>query len=159
MTSRREFLEGTALSALALSLPALPSRHLSDADVAPPPRGFLDLLRPPDGVLVQTATGDLTLTNGASGWTNNGVIARTNVRQNSLGVALSAPGVAVKRLHLRWRGRMSDARLMLGDAWERGYGDLEWRGWVPDRVMPWYMATHDGSLTHAYGVRTGARGV
>src|SRR5205085_896966 len=44
----------------------------------------------------------------------------------------------------------------LGDAWERGYGDLEWRGWAPDRVMPWYVATTDGSGTHAYGVRTGA---
>jgi alpha-galactosidase len=52
---------------------------------------------------------------------------------------------------------MSDTRLILGDAWERGYGDLEWRGWAPDRVMPWYFATYDGSLTHAYGVRTGAR--
>src|SRR5258707_1361129 len=50
-----------------------------------------------------------------------------------------------------------DVRLILGDAWERGYGDLEWRGWVPDRVMPWYAATSDGELTHAYGVRTGAR--
>jgi alpha-galactosidase len=47
-------------------------------------------------------------------------------------------------------------RLVFGDAWGRGYGDLEWRGWVPDRVMPWYCATFDGSLTHAYGVRTGA---
>jgi alpha-galactosidase len=52
---------------------------------------------------------------------------------------------------------MTDARLILGDAWERGYGDLEWRSWVPDRVMPWYFATNDGSLTHSYGVRTGAR--
>src|SRR4030095_9053490 len=45
---------------------------------------------------------------------------------------------------------------ILGDAWERGYGDLEWRGFVPDRVMPWYVATTDGRVTHAYGVRTGA---
>jgi len=47
--------------------------------------------------------------------------------------------------------------LFLGDAWERGYGDLEWRGWAPDRVMPWYAATSDRSGTHAYGVRTSAR--
>src|SRR5207244_12209491 len=77
-------------------------------------------------------------------------------RADAIRVARSAPTVGVKRLHLRWRGRLSDVRLVLGDAWERGYGDLEWRGWVPDRVMPWYAATSDGSLTHAYGVRTGA---
>jgi len=28
---------------------------------------------------------------------------------------------------------------------------------VPDRVMPWYFATHDGTLTHSYGVRTGPK--
>jgi alpha-galactosidase len=52
---------------------------------------------------------------------------------------------------------VGSAPLILGDAWERGYGDLEWRGSVPDRVMPWYAATFDGTLTHAYGVRTGVR--
>jgi alpha-galactosidase len=49
---------------------------------------------------------------------------------------------------------MSATRLVFGDAWERGYGDLEWRGWAPDRVMPWYFATYDGNTTNAYGVRT-----
>ena len=52
---------------------------------------------------------------------------------------------------------MDTNRLLLGDAWERGYGDLEWRGLAPDRAMPWYVATWDGALTHAYGVRTGAK--
>ena len=108
--------------------------------------------------MAQTAAGDLRLTSAAGGrWTNNGVVVTTTERPGALHIELSAPAMAVTRLRLRWRGDMSDARLILGDAWERGYGDLEWRGWVPDRVMPWYVATHDGSLTHAYGVRTGAR--
>jgi alpha-galactosidase len=51
---------------------------------------------------------------------------------------------------------MDGVRLLLGDAWERGYGDLEWRAFVPDRIMPWYCAAFDGEFTHAYGVRTGA---
>ncbi len=83
------------------------------------------------------------------------MIVTTAVVQDSLRVSLAAPGVAVKRVHLRWRGDLSATQMILGDAWERGYGDLEWRGWVPDRVMPWYAATIVGSLTHAYGVRTG----
>ena len=71
-------------------------------------------------------------------------------------VQLSAPTTTVKRIHLRWRGNIDATRLVLGDAWERGYGDLEWRAFVPDRAMPWYFATYDGAVTHAYGVRTGA---
>jgi alpha-galactosidase len=158
MTSRREFLERAALSAVALSLPVSVESAETIAAPAPVPRGFLDLRRPPDSLMVQTATGDLRLTLGAGGrWVNNAVAVTTSEVPGALRVQLSAPTLAIKRLQLRWRGRLSDVRIILGDAWERGYGDLEWRGWVPDRVMPWYAATHDGSLTHTYGVRTGAK--
>ncbi len=51
---------------------------------------------------------------------------------------------------------MDSARLLLGDAWERAYGDLEWRGMVPDRVLPWYAALWDGDRAHCLGVQTGA---
>ena len=46
--------------------------------------------------------------------------------------------------------------LLLGDHWERSYGDLAWRGIVPERVMPWYFLTWDGLACHGYGVETGA---
>jgi alpha-galactosidase len=160
MTTRREFLEVAALSAVGLTLPASAGAAGGQATnnrAVPLVPGFLDLRRPPDLVTVQTDTGDLRLVLAGDRWTNNGIVVTTADRQGALRVQLSAPIVAVKRLHLRWRGQLDDARLILGDAWERGYGDLEWRAWVPDRVMPWYAATHDGSLTHAYGVRTGAR--
>lgn len=159
MSSRREFLKRAALSAAGLALPlsgSVASGQTPSARV-PAPSGFLDLHRAPDSVMVQAATGDLQLTREAGGrWTNNGVVVTATELRGALRVQLSAPAVAVKRMHLRWRGRMSDPALILGDAWERGYGDLEWRGWVPDRAMPWYFAMHDRSLTHAYGVRTGA---
>jgi alpha-galactosidase len=159
MTSRRQFLERAALSAAALSLP-VPDFAVSGqtASATPVPIGFLDLHRAPDSVMVQTAAGDLRLTKATGGrWTNNAVVVTTTERAGALRVELSAPSLAVSRVRVRWRGDLTAARLILGDAWERGYGDLEWRGWVPDRVMPWYAATYDGTLTHAYGVRTGAR--
>lgn len=158
MPSRRDFVERAAMSAIGLAFP--PNGLLASTSpiaAAPAPRGFLDLLRAPDRVLVQTASNDQVLTRlAADRWaTDSGILVTTSARPGTLHITLSAP-VAVKRVHLRWRGRMADVRLILGDAWERAYGDLEWRGWVPDRVMPWYFATHDGALTHGYGVRTGA---
>src|SRR2546430_5333544 len=160
MTSRREFVERAAMSAIGLAVPLPAAAPPNVGPLATPPsRGFLDLLRPPDRVALQTTTGDLALQHAAGErWTNDsGLLVTTAVQAGALHVTLAAPTVAVKRLHLRWRGNMSDARLILGDAWERGYGDMEWRSWIPDRVMPWYFVTYDGSLTHAYGVRTGAR--
>ena len=160
MTSRREFVERAALSAIGIMIPApdVLSRIQSAADPQPRP-GFLNLLRPPDRVTVQTATGAQALSHYTSDrWTSdNGIVVTIADRTGALSVTLSAPSVAIKRLYLRWRGDMTGTRLVMGDAWERAYGDLEWRSWVPDRVMPWYFATHDGSLTNSYGVRTGAR--
>ena len=48
----------------------------------------------------------------------------------------------------RWR--------ILDEQWERSYGDLEWRGMLGERVLPWYFLAFDGQATHGYGVATGA---
>jgi alpha-galactosidase len=159
VTSRREFLDGAGASALGLWLPLSEVLDPGATDPsAPRPHGFLDLRRPPDSILVQTANDYQRLARGANGrWTHNDIVVTTTERPAALQVELQAPAAAINRLRLRWRGSLTPTRLILGDAWERGYGDLEWRGWVPDRAMPWYLATHDGSRTHGYGVRTGAR--
>ena len=60
-------------------------------------------------------------------------------------------------VYLKWRQKTSSQIRKLGDHWERAYGDLEWRGTVPERVMPRYFLTHDGQYTHGYGVKTGAQ--
>ena len=154
MTSRRAFLEQSALSALGMSLP-LQGRAAPEPDT-PATKGFLDLHRPPDAVLAETTSGTQSLFKApANRWTADSITVTTEPTPSAVQISLSAPSTPVRRLHLRWRGTIPGDPLILGDAWERGYGDLEWRGWVPDRVMPWYFVTHDGALTHGYGVRTG----
>ncbi len=71
-------------------------------------------------------------------------------------VLVSAPKTPLFRLQLRWQVAMPAGARILGDAWERGYGDLEWRGVAPERVMPWYFLRHAGGVTTGYGVATGA---
>ncbi len=94
---------------------------------------------------------------GPGRWEDGDIAVVAAPQQDGARVRLASPATPIRRLHLRWRGDLGGNRLLLGDAWERGYGDLEWRGFVPDRVMPWYLATFDGRVTHLYGVRTGAR--
>jgi len=160
MPSRREFIQRSTLSAVGLTLP-LPGVAEERARAhGPVPRGrhsFLDLLRPPDSVMVQAEGGHLELRSvGGGGWESGQTTVTAAEVSDALRVTLTAPSASVLRVHLRWRGDLSAIRLLLGDAWERGYGDLEWRGFVPDRVMPWYFSAWDGEVTHAYGVRTGA---
>jgi alpha-galactosidase len=153
MPSRREFLQEAALAGIGLSLGGW-----SYGQTRPPhrrqPSTFLDLHRFPDAITIRTADGLQRLSASGNDWRGNGVSVTMDSAARVLRVRLSAAGAAVTRLHLRWRGSMGGVRLALGDAWERGYGDLEWRGLVPDRAMPWYFAAYDGNVTHAYGVRT-----
>lgn len=75
-------------------------------------------------------------------------------------VRIAAPGVALHRVALRWNRRTEAGATVrvLGDAWERGYGDLEWRGIVAERPLPWYCLITDDitGKTEGFGVKTGA---
>ncbi len=57
-------------------------------------------------------------------------------------------------IRLRWRDTAGDVGLTIGDHWERAYGDLEWRGTIPNRIMPWYFFTLTSRWTAGYGVKT-----
>src|SRR5208282_2632312 len=62
-------------------------------------------------------------------------------------VSIAAPTVSVQRIQLRWKRRLAEDVLALGDAWERSYGDLEWRPLQAERVMPWYALLHSQGRT------------
>lgn len=70
-----------------------------------------------------------------------------------ISVYLQADRAKVTFLRLRFPHSFPDGCLFLGDAWERGYGDLEWRGLVPARIMPWYFLAHYAGETTGGGVR------
>ncbi|MGH7668034.1 MAG: hypothetical protein ACRENQ_00970 [Gemmatimonadaceae bacterium] len=153
MTNRRDFIQhgAAAMMVAALPLPRLIRNSRPRAEL-------VNLMRPPDRVVVETASGvqRLRAVPGGERWETGGVSVRLAGVPGATRVDLSAPGVGVSRVGLRWSEPMDATRLLLGDAWERGYGDLEWRGFVPDRVLPWYVLAFDGTRTDGYGVRSGA---
>ncbi len=159
MPNRRDFLK-TAVAA-ATAVPAIPPAAASVqavSDAGAKSQG-LDLLRSPDRVHARFAVKDvLKMHYSASAWTCPGVrVAAEPIqagRGRELPVCVTNEGGELTYLHLRWDGRESEALLAIGDAWERSYGDLEWRGTVPERVMPWYFLTFDGERVNGYGVKT-----
>ncbi len=81
-------------------------------------------------------------------------------------VSVTADTTPLCFIRLQWTfteaERRTDAVRVMGDAWERGYGTLEWRGIVPERCMPWYMLVSNGTdldrcyknrRTDCYGVK------
>jgi alpha-galactosidase len=158
MLPRRTFLQQSAAAlGASLALPDVMTRAIAGRPHARAARGFVDVTRAPDAITLRAADGDLQLAAGPNGtWNGPGVQLRTIHTSDALRVELVSSSAHVKRVGLRWRERLDDTREILGDAWERAYGDLAWRGFEPDRVMPWYVAMWDGARTHSYGVRTGA---
>jgi alpha-galactosidase len=157
MISRRSFLGKTlATSALAITGTDLGAMSGTTNRVR---RGtnFVELLRVPDSATafagVQTR---LVLDRSGSNFATHDVAVHIDQQATELSVRLTAPTTSLTHLHLRWLARNDPTLICLGDHWERSYGDLAWRGMEPERVMPWYFATHDGSHVHAYGVKVGA---
>lgn len=119
---------------------------------------MIDIHRVPDAVHIETAEGWVRAA-ATSGGHFAGSGAQVSVRvqaDGSLDTVLESPTVAIARIHLRYQGTVKAPRV-LGDAWERGYGDLAWQAVVPERVMPWYMVVQEGGLYFGFGVKTGAR--
>ena len=113
------------------------------------PLAYLDLTRPPDAAW--TVSGGVTnaLAEVAPRvWSN--AVARVEVPSAAEGsrVRVSAPGAAIEFVGLRWSGAVPASAKLLGDTWERSYGDLAWRPLAAARPMPWYFLASDGRVTH-----------
>src|SRR6185436_18697754 len=70
----------------------------------------------------------------------------------ALKIALTATE-PVEYVVLKWRQRIDENTLLLGDHFERGYGDLEWRTLNPERKLFWYFLTSN-DINKGYGVKT-----
>ncbi len=111
-------------------------------------------MRTPDYVAAQVA-GKLTRATRTEGhWTAPGMTITAEPDGSGLPILLAAPGAAPSRIHLRWNLQISGNPLLLGDAWERSYGELGWRPIVPERIMPWYFLLSENGVTDGYGVKT-----
>lgn len=86
---------------------------------------------------------------------------RFSLENEELKVFLKADGCGARYIQLRWNEKTRKDVKILGDAYERGYGDLQWSTIRPERCMPWYMAASNGSdssqdysgrLTECFGV-------
>jgi alpha-galactosidase len=138
----------------ASAVGAEPRPHRRPSEVSP----AAGWCRPPDLLTVFLERDQrVELREATTGvWQAGGFEVRTEPTTAHVAIRLSAPRAAVFRLRLRWHVNLDHAKLFLGDHWERSYADLEWRGEVPNRPMPWYFLTTNGERTDGYGVLTGA---
>ena len=156
--TRRNFLK-TAASAAAIAIPIGASGSQAAPASNQSTTSGVNLLRRPDSIRARFGSRDVVKLEYAAGaWTCPGVRVSAEPAQASshgeLPISLTNDRKDLTYLHVRWNGREREGLLSIGDHWERSYGDLEWRGTIPERVMPWYFLTYDGSHVNGYGVKT-----
>lgn len=144
-TSRRLFLKYGA------ALIAAPPCCLHAAPIHVPTPAEIDL------VTGEFEAARLQLQRQGSSWSAKEAEVTLERTATDISVHVQAPKVPVRHLHIRWKVRTPAAALVLGDAWERSYGDLAWLPIDPARAMPWYCFTHSAAGTRGYGVKTGAK--
>jgi alpha-galactosidase len=148
--NRRDLILGATS---AVSLAAMPL----DAQREKPPLPFADLREAPAQVTAFAGLDNARpLTRSGGEWRSGDLAITLDSTGPGVAISLAAPGVNVTHLRLRWQTGHPEDMFVLGDAWERSYGDLGWRNVISERPLPWYCAVHRNGTTHCYGVETGA---
>jgi alpha-galactosidase len=116
-------------------------------------RSLLPSPRPPDLVAHVAGGRSTPLTGTPEAWSSQDLSVQCVPTNGALRLSVTAAVTPIERLVLRWREPFPANTRFLGDHWERGYGDLEWRALVPERVMPWYFLATGAGGTSGFGVR------
>ncbi len=85
-------------------------------------------------------------------------VIETVSRENEMDLMLRAGEDKPKFIELHWDTAEDEDVVVLGDAWERSYGDLEFRKLSENnRYMPWYFIATDRRSCFCFGVKTQAK--
>ncbi|RFM26785.1 hypothetical protein DXN05_17490 [Deminuibacter soli] len=100
----------------------------------------------------------LTGSNGTV-FTGQGIRVEIKTNADAKAVYVQAPGIALQGVRLVWKYDTAGYTKVLGDHWERSYGDLGWKAPDADAKHPWYALLHDDRQTACFGVKTGAASI
>lgn len=108
----------------------------------------------PDFIELTTETKTVTAKWENDDYNSDDINVNLNQDNEHLAIFLTAQTSKVKWIKLRWNNLSWDKNIrFLGDAWERGYGDMEWKGMNPNRFMPWYFCAKSEAKSICYGVK------
>ena len=122
--------------------------------------GNSPLINTPDEVWAQTDAGWFQLKSlGGSSFTFKDIEVSLKNNGNALGVYVQSPSAALSGVRLKWKYPVNPAAKVLGDHWERTYGDVAWKNPDSKAKNPWYVLMHDDVQTACFGVKTGCNAI
>ena len=117
--------------------------------------GKRNLLRQPDEIRLMTGSAQTEQETApdAAAFRAGDVTVELAEADGSLAVFVQAQNTPVRELVLTWKAMFGGTGEVLGDTWERGYGDLEWKKEADHIGMPWYFFQHEAGKCLAFGVK------
>jgi alpha-galactosidase len=143
---RRNFvkLSGTAFAAILYS-------RLTYANSS-----GLSLINTPDEAWVQLDDQWIRLNRtGNRAFSYRDVQVQITQKDAAQAVYVQSPGIAIQGIRFAWKYETKSYSKVLGDHWERSYGDLAWKPTGASERKPWNMLLHDDQQTACFGVKTG----
>ncbi len=109
----------------------------------------------PDVAVAATATGSppVPLAGSDGRYSGAGIPVTPTPAAAGLDIAVACPAGEISWVGLRWNDPKPEGTTYFGDAWERSYGDLQWRGDQPERILPWYFVSAAPGASAGWGVR------
>ena len=117
-----------------------------------------DMVHIPEKVFVRLDDGLHELTpSGQESWSYKDISVYLKHSDDALVVSVQSPKDLLHQVMLQWAYPANNGATVLGDHWERTYGDVFFQSPLFERKMPWYFIQHDGKSTACFGVKTGCR--
>jgi alpha-galactosidase len=92
----------------------------------------------------------------SSTFQHQNVLVEVVAKQNAQAIYLQAPDTSIQAVRIAWKYDSSRFSKVLGDHYERSYGDLAWKRPDQGDKKPWYVLLHDNQQTAGFGVKTGS---
>lgn len=96
---------------------------------------------------------------GGNAFTYQDIHVELKASRDGSAVFVQSPSESLQSIRLQWKYNTSSYTKLLGDHWERSYGDLAWNTPQAAVKAPWYLLLHDAKHTACFGVKTGTNSI
>ena len=144
--NRRNFIQLSGASLASLLI----------ADVVKAAGNKVELIQMPDAVKILSGNDYMPMqSSDKQVWTYRDIVVKLKSNKNSVTVFIQSPTLSLKEVQLSWKFTTPKEVKVLGDAWERTYGDISFQSINTTKKLPWYCVEHNNNNTVCFGVKTG----
>jgi alpha-galactosidase len=118
------------------------------------------VIQMPDAVKILSGNDYLSMqSSDKQTWTYRDVIVRLKPNKDSVAVFIQSRSMPLKEVQLSWKFAAPKDVKVLGDAYERTYGDISFQPVNATKKLPWYCVEQNANNTTCLGVRTGCSAI